>query len=105
MDEKKENRAEIRRDLVRSLSMVFQLGLSAICPILILILVGLKLDTRFGNGHHWFTIAGAVCGVYAAYRSTYLLIRDGWAKDQAEQAERSETAEKTDPAEEEETDE
>ena len=84
MDEKNENRSKAWRDVTRSLTMLFQLGLSAICPILILIIVGLKLDQKFGNGHHWFTVAGVVCGIYASYRGTYLMIRDGWMKDQKE---------------------
>lgn len=94
MDEKKENRMQVLRDVTRSMAMVFQLGLSAICPILILIIVGLKLDMKFGNGHHWFTLAGAVCGVYAAYRSTYLLIRENFAKEKKPENAEPETEEK-----------
>jgi len=81
MSEDRENRVKAMRDVVKSMTMVFQLGLSALCPILILVIAGLKLDAKFGNGHHWFTVAGVVCGVYSAYRGTYLMIRDGWMRD------------------------
>jgi len=83
MSENRENRVKAMRDVVKSMTMVFQLGLSALCPILILVIVGLKLDTKYGNGHHWFTVAGVVCGIYSAYRGTYLMIRDGWMKDKS----------------------
>ena len=81
MSDDRENRAGAMRDVVRSMTMIFQLGLSAICPILILVLVGLRLDMKYGNGHHWFTVAGVVCGIYSAYRGTYLMIRDGWGRE------------------------
>ena len=81
MSDDRENRAGAMRDVVRSMTMIFQLGLSAICPILILVLIGLRLDMKYGNGHHWFTAAGVVCGIYSAYRGTYLMIRDGWGRE------------------------
>jgi len=81
MSEDRENRVKAMRDVVKSMTMLFQLGLSALCPILILVIAGLKLDEKYGNGHHWFTVAGVVCGIYSAYRGTYLMIRDGWMRD------------------------
>lgn len=56
--------------------MITELSLTAICPIILLLFVGIWLDGRFGNGGYWFTGAGIICGIYSAYRGVYYLIKD-----------------------------
>ena len=74
------SKAKNRQRVLKALTMVFQLALSAVCPIILLILLGTWLDSKYGNGHHIFTLAGAFLGIYSAYRSTWLLLRDNFLK-------------------------
>ena len=66
------------RNIIKSSSMFFQLSISAICPIILLMAFGMWLDGKYGNGGFWFTAAGIICGVYSAYRGCYYLIKDVW---------------------------
>ena len=66
------------RSIIKSSSMFFQLSISAICPIILLMAAGMWLDGKYGNGGFWFTAAGIICGVYSAYRGCYYLIKDVW---------------------------
>ena len=47
-----------QRDIIKASSMVLQVSLSAICPILLLMSVGMWLDGKYGNGGYWFTAIG-----------------------------------------------
>lgn len=58
--------------------MVLQVSLSAVCPIIILLSVGVWPDEKYGDGAHWFAVAGILIGIYSAYRSTYYLIKDAF---------------------------
>ena len=85
MDESKntarlEKLARERRQAIKALSLITQVALSALCPIFILTLAGIWLDNKYGGGSHWFTLAGALIGIYSAYRNTYLLIRDSFGE-------------------------
>ncbi len=85
MDESKNNArleklARERRQAIKALSLITQVALSALCPIFILTLAGIWLDNKYGGGNHWFTLAGALIGIYSAYRNTYLLIRDSFTE-------------------------
>ena len=71
-----------QRDIIKASSMVLQVSLSAICPILLLMSVGIWLDGKYGNGGYWFTVIGIICGVYSAYRGCYYLIKDVWLKEE-----------------------
>ena len=73
-----EQRLKERREVIKAVTMLFQVSISAICPILVLLSVGMWLDGKYGNGGYWFTAAGIVCGVYSAYRGCYYLIKDVW---------------------------
>ena len=66
------------RNIIKSSSMFFQVSISALCPIILLMAVGIWLDGKYGNGGYWFTAAGIICGVYSAYRGCYYLIKDAW---------------------------
>ncbi len=77
----KEDEARERRKLVKAASMVLQVSLSAVCPILLMLSVGMWLDSEFGNGY-WFTVVGIICGIYSAYKGSYQLIKDVWLKDE-----------------------
>jgi hypothetical protein len=67
--------------------MVLQVSLSAICPILLLLSVGMWLDGEFGNGGYWFTAAGIICGIYSGYKGSYQLIKDVWMKEEKQNGE------------------
>lgn len=70
------------RSIIKSSSMLFQVSISAICPIILLMAVGNWLDGRYGNGGYWFTAIGTICGIYSAYRGCYYLIKDVWLKEE-----------------------
>ena len=61
-------KASEQRDIIKASSMVLQVSLSAICPILLLLSVGMWLDSEFGNGGYWFTAIGIICGIYSGYK-------------------------------------
>ena len=61
---------------------MLQVSLSAICPILLLMSVGMWLDGKYGNGGYWFTAAGIICGIYSGYKGSYQLIKDVWIKEE-----------------------
>ena len=87
-------KASEQRDIIKASSMVLQVSLSAICPILLLLSVGMWLDREFGNGGYWFTAAGIICGIYSGYKGSYQLIKDVWMKKEEENAEISESDDK-----------
>ncbi len=74
---RKEDRA-VRKAFV----MVLQVSLSAICPILVLLSVGMWLDSVVCPGKYWFTVFGIICGIYSAYQGSYRLIKDVWFKEE-----------------------
>lgn len=80
----KEQEAKERRDMTKAAAMVLQVSLSAICPILLLLSVGIWLDGKYGNGGYWFTAFGIICGIYSAYKGSYQLIKDVWLKKEEE---------------------
>ncbi|MBE6899937.1 MAG: AtpZ/AtpI family protein [Ruminococcaceae bacterium] len=71
-----------QRDIIKASSMVLQVSLSAICPILLLMSVGMWLDGKYGNGGYWFTAIGIICGIYSGYKGSYQLIKDVWMKEE-----------------------
>ena len=86
--------AKEQRDIIKASSMVLQVSLSAICPILLLMSVGMWLDGEFGNGGYWFTAIGIICGIYSGYKGSYQLIKDVWMKKEDKNAEISESDDK-----------
>ncbi len=76
-----------QRDIIKASSMVLQVSLSAICPILLLMSVGMWLDGKFGNGGYWFTAIGIICGIYSGYKGSYQLIKDVWMKEEKQNGE------------------
>ena len=74
----KEEKLKERRQVLKAMTMVFQVSISAICPIILLLSVGSWLDGKYGNGGYWFTAIGVICGIYSAYRGCYYLIKDVW---------------------------
>ena len=76
-----------QRDIIKASSMVLQVSLSAICPILLLMSVGMWLDGKYGNGVYWFTAIGIICGIYSGYKGSYQLIKDVWMKEEKQNGE------------------
>ena len=89
----KEQEAKERRDMTKAASMVLQVSLSAVCPILLMLSVGMWLDGLRGEGY-WFTAFGIICGVYSAYKGSYQLIKDVWLKEEKQNAEIPESNDK-----------
>ncbi|MBR2041017.1 MAG: AtpZ/AtpI family protein [Oscillospiraceae bacterium] len=83
-----------QRDIIKASSMVLQVSLSAICPILLLLSVGMWLDSEFGNGGYWFTAIGIICGIYSGYKGSYQLIKDVWLKEEKQNGEIPESDDK-----------
>ena len=77
--------------VVKASTLILQVGLSVLCPIILLMSLGIYLDDRFCSGSHWFLFGGIICGVYSAYRSTYFLIRDTMHLKQRETEKNDET--------------
>lgn len=84
-------KANEQRDIIKASSMVLQVSLSAICPILLLMSVGMWLDGKYGNGGYWFTAIGIICGIYSGYKGSYQLIKDVWMRKEDKDAEISES--------------
>ena len=76
-----------QRDIIKASSMVLQVSLSAFCPILLLMSVGMWLDKEYGNGGYWFTAIGIICGIYSGYKGSYQLIKDVWMKEEKQNGE------------------
>ena len=81
MSKSKEEIFRERHDVKKAASMVLQVSLSAVCPIIILLSVGIWLDEKYGGGNHWFAAFGIIIGIYSAYRSTYFMIRDAFLRN------------------------
>lgn len=73
MEKEKQNE---HSKILKAGALVLQVSLSAICPIILLLSLGVYLDNKYHPGNHLFAIIGIICGVYSAYRSTYYLIKD-----------------------------
>ena len=67
------------KKVLKAFSMVSQVGLTMITPVLISGFIGLKLDEYFGSGY-WFIIF-LIMGVLVAFRSLYFLTRQLYSKD------------------------
>ncbi len=76
--------------------MVLQVSLSAICPIILMLTVGIWLDDKYGNGNNWFALAGILIGIYSAYRGTYYLIKDAFFDKDKKEENNGETPSKLD---------
>lgn len=67
-----------RNDIVRSLSMVTQLGISMLAPVILCAFVGNWLDERFG----WSSTAVLlILGILAGARNTWILIKQVQQQD------------------------
>lgn len=67
------------KKVLKAFSMVSQVGLTMMTPVLISGFIGLKLDQWFSTGY-WFIIF-LIMGVLAAFRSLYFLTRQFYSKD------------------------
>ncbi len=65
--------------VLKAFSMISQVGISMITPVLISCFIGLKLDEWFSTSY-WFIIF-LIMGVLAAFRSLYFLTRQFYSKN------------------------
>ena len=72
------------KEVFRSLSMLTQVSLQLLVPILIGVFGGIGLD-KVLHTSPWITIVGAVLGVAAAFRNLYM-----WAMRESRRIEQSE---------------
>ena len=68
-----------RRDILRALAMISQLGLTFVTPIGICIIAGHYLDKALGTSC-WFIIL-FILGVLAAFRNAYQITKTFYHKD------------------------
>lgn len=61
------------RDVVRALSMITQLGITMLVPIVLCFFFGRWLDSRFDTG--CFMIIFTILGVLAAYRNLFAITK------------------------------
>lgn len=67
------------KKVLRAFSMVSQVGLTMVTPVLISGFIGLKLDQWFSTDY-WFIIF-LIIGVLAAFRSLYFLTKQFYSED------------------------
>ena len=67
------------RIVLQAFSMISQVGITMIVPILLCLYIGMKLDGWFGTDYLF--IVFVLLGVLAAFRNVYLLMRKFYAKD------------------------
>ncbi len=61
-----------RREIIRALSLITQMGVTMLVTIFMCIFIGMAIDKLFGTKLLvWFIVLGAISG----FRSVYLLIR------------------------------
>lgn len=68
MDRKKHN-----RNVIKALSMVSQIGITMLVPIVLCFFIGRWLDERFGT--KCFMIIMIILGILAAYRNLFALTK------------------------------
>ncbi len=61
-----------RRELVRCLALVSQLGITLLTPVALCVMLGVWLDGRFST---YFTLPLLVLGILAGARSAYLMAK------------------------------
>ena len=67
-----------RNEIVRSLALVTQLGISMLAPIILCVVIGNWLDERFG----WsVTVVFLILGICAGARNTWILVQQGIKPD------------------------
>lgn len=60
------------RELIRCLSLVSQLGITMLTPVILCVLLGVWLDKKFST---YFTLPLLILGILAGARSAYLLAK------------------------------
>ena len=68
------------KDIAKALSMLSQVGISMLVPILLCLLVGTWLD-GITNLSPLFLIIFIILGIGAAFRSVYMMVRKYWEDD------------------------
>lgn len=72
--------------VVKTLSLITQLGISMLCPIMMMLFLGVWLEERFGLH---FVLPLLVLGIAAGFRNCYILIKSAlgvWKKKEQGQA-------------------
>ena len=70
---------EKHRELVRCLSLVSQLGITMLTPVILCVMLGVWLDNRFST---YFTLPLLSLGILAGARSAYLLAKKAVRPDE-----------------------
>lgn len=64
---------KLDKNVMKSLAMITQVGISMLAPVVLCVFVGYWLDTKFG----WSTVLVLlILGILAGARNTWLLLRD-----------------------------
>ncbi len=71
--------------VVKTLSLITQLGISMLCPIMMMLFLGVWLEDRFGL---YLVLPFLLLGIAAGFRNCYILIKSAlgvWKKKEQEQ--------------------
>lgn len=71
-----------RRELIRCLALVSQLGITMLTPVILCVFIGIWLDKRFST---YFTLPFLILGILAGARSAYLLAKKAAGKEDEEE--------------------
>jgi ATP synthase protein I len=68
--------------VVKTMSLITQIGISMMCPILMMLFLGVWLEERFGIH---LVLVFLLLGIAAGFRNCYILIKNAlglWKKEQ-----------------------
>ena len=69
----------MKKDRIKALLMISQIGISMIVPIFLAAFIGNWLDAKFGTG--FFFLIFLLLGILAAFRNIYKLTKPFYAED------------------------
>ena len=72
------------RELIRCLSLVSQLGITMLTPVILCVCAGVWLDKKFST---YFTLPLLILGILAGARSAYLLAKKAVTPEQEDEEE------------------
>lgn len=65
----------MKKDVIKALSMLTQIGITLITPILLCILLASWLVNKFGISN-WVVIIGAMIGVASGFLNVWKIVKD-----------------------------
>lgn len=75
------------RNVLKSLALISQIGISMMTPIFLCVFIGYKLDEKFHTSY-WFIIF-IILGVISAYRNVYYITKSYYSKPMKDEKDES----------------